>query len=606
MERNPETWIKETPPAKRPAMGIEVYGDRRAGGPASSDRVPDVLSPLVNRMPAPLVTRNMMRRQADRGLNLVTILTLVVKRRWLILGLFALLFAPVVAYVLNAPKTYEAEVKLILNKNRSEAALTGAAQTQAMVAEAEVAAEIELLRSKELYDRVVSQAGLARQGGAHRREAAEAVRQLEATLKIQQIGKTNIISLRHTSLSAEQAAAVPNLLVDLYLRKHLEVHGNGGTASFFDERTNYYQRQLDDAQKALTHFRQTGDVSLLTEQKQAYLRRATDLKVAVEEADGQTRDAEVRLRLLAKQRSAQPLQVETGSRVVRTSALVERLKGSVIDLQTKRAELLTKYDPNYRLVKDVDQQLTEVRAALERESQPQLADSSQAPNPLRQSLEAESLRLESQVAGLRARRENLTADLSEYRGRQSRLEELTSNHNDLERSAKIAEENYLLYQRKLEEARLGDALDRRRILNVSVLERAAVPVLPASQHRTYLLLLGLFAAGFGALGGAFIADYLERNLPARAPAGGQRATDQAEWVSRGELEQAPPSGTTPQYFRRREPTSVQPPHAKVLEVESTSLAVRTDAWRELFEKRSRHLLETDGNIVDQMKNGTRG
>lgn len=600
MERNTDSHHRVSRSPGGPSMGLEVYGDRRPGVTVPDDRVPEALAPLVNRMPPPMVTRNMMRRQADSGLNLVTILTLLMKRKLLLLGLFALFFGPVVAFIITIPKKYDAEVKLILKKNRAEVSVAGTTQAPMAVGEADVAAEIELLKSHELYEQVARESGLAgksQNSVEARRLAAEAVRQLQANLKIQQIGKTNIISLRYTSTSAATAAMVLNRLAELYLKKHIEVHGGGGASQFFNERTAHYQQQLDEAQRALTQFRQTGDVSLLNEQKQAYLRRATDLKVALEEADSQARDSEVRLRTLEQQRGAQPLQVETGSRTVRTSALAERLKGSVIDLQTKRAELLTKYDPQYRLVKEIDQQLFDTRAALERESQPQLADSSQAPNPLRQSLEAESLRLQSQAAGLRARRSLLAQDLTEYRGRQSRLEQLTANHNDLERSVKIAEENYLLYEHKLEEARLGDALDQRRILNVAVLERADVPVLPAPQHRTYLLLFGFFAASFGALAGAFITDYLERNLPARAPAGGQRSSDRL--ASSEEPEPVTTPQAAPQYFRRRDATGQTGALPTVVEVESTSIAVPADAWRELFDRRSRALAEEDAQNRNQ-------
>ena len=600
MDRNSDS--RNHQPSAR-AMGLEVYGDRRSGGAPATDRVPDVLNSLVNRMPSPMVTRNMMRRQADSGLNLVTILALLMKRKLLLLGLFALLFVPVIVYVMTLPKKYDAEVKLIFKKNRAEVSVVGTTQPPASIGEAEIAAEIELLKNHESYEQVATEAGLVsktRSSSDARRALAEAVQQLEANLRIQQIGKTNIISVRNTSSVAETAAMVPNRLAELYLRKHIEVHGGGNASQFFDERTTHYQTQLDEAQRALTHFRQTGDVSLLNEQKQAYLRRATDLKAALEEAESQSRDAEVRLRMLEQQRGAQPLQVETGSRTVRTSPLAERLKGTLLDLQTKRAELVTKYDPQYRLVKEVDQQLVETRAALERESQPQLADSSQAPNPLRQSLESESLRLESQAAGLRARKTVIAKDLTEYRTRQSRLEQLTANHNDLERSVKIAEENYLLYQRKLEEARLGDALDQRRILNVAVLERAGVPVLPVSQHRTYLLLFGFFAASFGALGGIFVTDYLERNLPARAPVGGQRSSDHSLNSDDRDRELATHSPTTPQYFRRREATGQSGALPTVVEVESTSIAVTSDAWRELFDRRSRNPSDENG------KSGSRG
>jgi capsular polysaccharide biosynthesis protein len=51
---------------------------------------------------------------------------------------------------------------------------------------------------------------------------------------------------------------------------------------------------------------------------------------------------------------------------------------------------------------------------------------------------------------------------------------------DLMRSIKATEDNYLLSQRKEEEARISDALDRGRILNVALAEAPTAPVLPSS------------------------------------------------------------------------------------------------------------------------------
>src|SRR2546427_4639833 len=48
------------------------------------------------------------------------------------------------------------------------------------------------------------------------------------------------------------------------------------------------------------------------------------------------------------------------------------------------------------------------------------------------------------------------------------------------RNVKAAEDNYLLYLRKQEEARISDALDRRQIVNVSIAQAATVPEMRAS------------------------------------------------------------------------------------------------------------------------------
>ena len=61
------------------------------------------------------------------------------------------------------------------------------------------------------------------------------------------------------------------------------------------------------------------------------------------------------------------------------------------------------------------------------------------------------------------------------------------------RTAKADEENYMLYLRKAEEARISDALDRQRFSNVVVAEPAAVPFTPQARWLLVVILGGLFA-----------------------------------------------------------------------------------------------------------------
>jgi uncharacterized protein involved in exopolysaccharide biosynthesis len=79
---------------------------------------------------------------------------------------------------------------------------------------------------------------------------------------------------------------------------------------------------------------------------------------------------------------------------------------------------------------------------------------------------------------------------------------------DLLRNVKTAEEKYLLYANKREEARIGDALDEHGILNVTIAEQPTVPALPTRSEWRYGL-LGLALAATVSTGLAFAADYLD-------------------------------------------------------------------------------------------------
>ena len=56
--------------------------------------------------------------------------------------------------------------------------------------------------------------------------------------------------------------------------------------------------------------------------------------------------------------------------VVRNSdnpQLLQQLKSTLLNLQLKRTELLTKYEPTYRLVQEVDQQIADAKNAISAE-----------------------------------------------------------------------------------------------------------------------------------------------------------------------------------------------------------------------------------------------
>ncbi|MGB7330155.1 MAG: hypothetical protein WBD25_02120, partial [Terriglobales bacterium] len=85
------------------------------------------------------------------------------------------------------------------------------------------------------------------------------------------------------------------------------------------------------------------------------------------------------------------------------------------------------------------------------------------------------------------------------------------DQQDLMRTAKTEEDNYLLYQRKREEARIGDALDERRILNVAIVEPPVAPVLPEHSVVLYFLLAFVLAMVFS-VGIAFTAEYFDSTI----------------------------------------------------------------------------------------------
>ena len=89
----------------------------------------------------------------------------------------------------------------------------------------------------------------------------------------------------------------------------------------------------------------------------------------------------------------------------------------------------------------------------------------------------------------------------------AQLEKDTIEHDALQRAVKESEENYLLYTRKREEARIADSLDQQKIANVAIAEAPIEQHVPTKPNVLLNLSLGVLLAGFVSMSAAFAAEY---------------------------------------------------------------------------------------------------
>ena len=118
---------------------------------------------------------------------------------------------------------------------------------------------------------------------------------------------------------------------------------------------------------------------------------------------------------------------------------------------------------------------------------------------------------EVQRDGLRARQSDASAQVASLHTLAQQMQSASVDQQDLMRTAKAEEGNYLLYLHKREEARIGDALDERRILNVAIVEPPVAAALPVHSVFLYLLLAFGLAMGFS-VGIAFTTEYFDPTI----------------------------------------------------------------------------------------------
>ncbi|HVQ36655.1 MAG TPA: Wzz/FepE/Etk N-terminal domain-containing protein [Pyrinomonadaceae bacterium] len=432
--------------------------------------------------------------------------TTLFRRKWLLIGVFVSISAVAALLAAFLPSQYQSRMKILVKNARADVVITPGRTNltdvnNSDVSETQINSEIALLTSKDLFEQVVKQNGLDRQAGssfwgAQVPPAEKAVHELEKNLEIVAVKKADIIEVTYTARSPETAAAVLQSLANLYLDKHLKLHRPPGTQEFFQNQSTRYGDQLQDAETSLETFQERNHFISLEQEKQLNLQKMADVKSRYLESVGAVKDTTERIDKLERQLATAPARVPTQSRSVPNQYALERLSTMMVELRNRRTQLLTKFRTDDRLVREVDQQLKDTTAALQDARKVTSVEQSSDINPIRQMLETEMAKARLDLAGQQARREDLAQQLDQYQAVLSRLEQASNKHGDLERRVKEAEENYQLYARKQEEARITDEMDQQKITNVALAETPVVQRAPVKPNRPLTLALGIFLAFF--------------------------------------------------------------------------------------------------------------
>ena len=464
------------------------------------------------------------RRHEEAGSPTTRELLMVLFRQGkLFAGVSGLVFTLAVVYAL-AGTMYRAHVKVLVRRGRSDPPAAAQANappdfSRVEVTEEELNSEVELLKDDDVLRRVVRQNDLAthdwlRWFRPHEAEAARverAAKKLAGQLKVEPVKKTSLIAVSYDSPDPQVSAQVLQSLARVYLEKHMEVHRPGGELHFFDQQTGESRRQLEEAQRKLVDFTAQHQVVMAAQQRDLVLQRLDSVEASYQQTQVEMSETAHRVRELGAQMTKLPERTITQVRSADNPELLRALKGSLLDLELKKTQLLTKFEPSHRLVQEVEQQILQAKAAIAAEELHPLRDETTDRGANYEWAKAELQKAQVQMKGLEARVATTRTHLADYRNLARRLGEDAITQGDLASSEKAAEENYLLYAKKREEARMGDALDQGGIVNVAIAEQPVVPALPVWPAGT-VVLIGFVAALTSGTGAAFAADYMDPAL----------------------------------------------------------------------------------------------
>lgn len=465
------------------------------------------------------------------------IVCMVDRQRPLALVVFSSIFVLAMVYGLLLSDRYEAKMEILVEQaqlRRADPVMTGEANAQPIVnaqsstSDEILNSEIALLRSQDVLRQVVIRTGLNQKPGLwlgavdfiwniagrwHMRNALnhvaavlpmlqkptqeelteKAVSRLAGKLQIEVVKLSDVISISYRSGKPQQAADVLNALGDVYLNEHALAHRPPGELQFFQKQTEQAHNALMAAEQKLVSFTQSGGVADGQTQLQDALRRLSDTKAAEDQIQAEIAGTRYSIDALQKQASSIPPRETTVLKSSDSALLLQQLKSSLLDLQLKRTQLLTQYQPTYPLVVEVNEQIAQAQAALANAEKSHIEERTTDRDPNYEQVQENLTQSRVQLAGLNARATSLAREYADDEQQVRWLEAQGMSQQDLMRQEKTAEDNYLLLLHKEQEARISEALDKRRIFNVSIVQTASVPALPVHPVWWYVMYGGMLS-----------------------------------------------------------------------------------------------------------------
>jgi capsular exopolysaccharide synthesis family protein len=464
------------------------------------------------------------------------------RHKWRIIPFFLAVTLTVLVLTYRSPELYRSEAKLLVRLGRESVTLdptvtTGQTINVSQNRESEVNVELEILKSRELLEKVAESIGsdtLLRRsaqkffnksvdakviGETPLQATAEvtntesnseqsnparpsdnrdrAVRAVMKNLQVKTQKDSSIISISYESESPKLAQNVIDTLINYYLEKHIAVHQTPGSDQFF-------LQQVSDSNDTL---------ALFEKELQAILSHIADLEGQTGAAEVELAACQAKVQAYQKRLSNIPETLITQETTGFSSQAVDLMRAKLYELQLEEHDLLSKFTEESEQVRMIRKKVAEAQMLLDKEvAKTGRIEVSRGINPLYTQTQSALSIEQANLSSIQTKIVNLKEQLATEREKLKTINEADFKMTSLRREIDIQQAKYQRYSEKLDQARIDHALDREKISNISVVQPATFPTFPVSQRRSLKLALGILVGMLGGVGLAFFFEHTDHSI----------------------------------------------------------------------------------------------
>jgi len=447
------------------------------------------------------------------------ILTALFRQKIKILIVFIAIFLAVAWWVYSKETLYDAQATIILKFGRENIFRPEIGEVNQIVRFNESAAiesERKIIESKELIRKAVEVIGvqniypklMGNTDEVQEWQIKAATSKFLGNLESFADKGANVIEIVFSHQSPKVAAMALNVLIEELKTRHLQVFSDP-KAAFLIQRLGEYEKDLENAESTLQSFKKEYDLSSPLEDQQ---RRLLDQR---SHFDTNNKTITTQLQGLVGKVASLEAQMKTVPALIPLSTteaggMLAKAKAELFTLKRQKQSLLIKYTEQSAPVQNIEKEIELMEGFIKAQKNGDGDKTvTRGKNPVFRNLEVARLSGLSEIKTLQASSQVIAGQIQELDKKIQRLDTIREKLVGLERTKANAEENYKLYVKKVEEAKVSEEMDQLKMSNIKVIQNAEVPSNPAGRPKHIKLLLGTLFGAIMSVGLGFVFEYFQ-------------------------------------------------------------------------------------------------
>jgi len=280
---------------------------------------------------------------------------------------------------------------------------------------------------------------------------------LQKVIGIDRAKRSDVINISLRSPDPGLAVLILNKYLERYLERHIEVRRNPDIRSFFDSQAEEYRNRLSVIEENRESLKGDLRVSSIKDERGIILKRQHKLYGEIQNLKNEIRLLNIREGEKSKQAGKDDVDKDLAGPKNSTVSSIETIKKRITGLRLDRVKLIRSYKAESKPIINLDNEIASLEQLL--------------------------------LRTLNTKINRLKVNVSKLSNKLNTLNHADEELSAIDREHKVAEESYIIYEKRREEARISDEMDLRRVANITILEKPHVPAEPVYPRK--LLIMGI-------------------------------------------------------------------------------------------------------------------